>query len=71
MVYYFLLGSINTIRVWNVETGHAITRMSVSRRGREVIVWCLGILSDNTIVSGDSLGRLIFWDSALGDQVRI
>ncbi|KAJ8713520.1 hypothetical protein PYW07_013890 [Mythimna separata] len=63
-------GSINTIRVWNVQTGHAITRMSVSRRGREVIVWCLGILSDNTIVSGDSLGRLIFWDSTLGDQLE-
>lgn len=54
-----------------METGHAITRMSVSRRGREVIVWCLGILLDNTIVSGDSLGRLIFWDGTLGDQVSI
>lgn len=63
-------GSINTIRVWNVDTGHAITRMSVSRRGREVIVWCLDILSDNTIVSGDSLGRLIFWDGTLGDQIE-
>ncbi|XP_021181537.3 U3 small nucleolar RNA-associated protein 4 homolog [Helicoverpa armigera] len=63
-------GSINTIRVWNVATGHAISRMSVTRRGREVIVWCLGILSDNTIVSGDSLGRLIFWDGTLGDQIE-
>lgn len=54
-----------------MDTGHAITRMSVSRRGREVIVWCLDILSDNTIVSGDSLGRLIFWDGTLGDQVNI
>ncbi|XP_075979047.1 UTP4 small subunit processome component l(3)72Dn [Anticarsia gemmatalis] len=63
-------GSVNTIRVWNVETGQAISRMSVSRRGREVIVWCLGVLSDNTVVSGDSLGRLIFWDSAVGDQIE-
>ncbi|CAB3251694.1 unnamed protein product [Arctia plantaginis] len=63
-------GSVNTIRVWNVETGEAINRMSVSRRGKEVIVWCLGVLSDNTIVSGDSLGRLIFWDSTVGDQIE-
>lgn len=63
-------GSINTIRVWNVGTGQAINRMSVSRRGKEVIVWSLAFLSDNTIVSGDSLGRLIFWDSSIGDQIE-
>lgn len=44
--------------------------MSVSRRGKETIVWCLAVLSDNTVVSGDSYGRLTFWDSNLGDQVR-
>lgn len=69
--FMFISGSVNTIRLWNVETGQAISRMNVSRRGGEVIVWCLQFLSDNTIVSGDSLGRLIFWDSVLGDQVRI
>lgn len=63
-------GSIDTIRVWNVETGHATCRMSVSRRGKETIVWCLAVLSDNTVVSGDSYGRLTFWDSNLGDQIE-
>ncbi|KAJ0178260.1 hypothetical protein K1T71_006083 [Dendrolimus kikuchii] len=65
-----ITGSVNTIRVWNVNTGHAITRISVSRRDKEVIVWCLAVLSDNIIVSGDSLGRLTFWDGNLGDQVE-
>ncbi|CAH0729798.1 unnamed protein product, partial [Brenthis ino] len=63
-------GSVDTIRVWNVETGHATCRISVSRRGKETIVWCLAVLSDNVVVSGDSMGRLTFWDSTLGDQIE-
>ncbi|XP_037294698.1 U3 small nucleolar RNA-associated protein 4 homolog isoform X2 [Manduca sexta] len=63
-------GSVNTIRVWNVETGQATARMSVSRRGKDVIVWALAVLSDNTVISGDSQGRLTFWDSTLGDQIE-
>lgn len=55
--------------MWNVQTGQAISRMSVSRRGKETIVWCLAVLSDDILVSGDSHGRLTFWDGALGEQV--
>ncbi|KAM3966216.1 UTP4 small subunit processome component l(3)72Dn [Aphomia sociella] len=63
-------GSVDTIRVWNVQTGHAKSRMSVSRRGKETIVWCLAVLADNIVVSGDSGGRLTFWDGDLGDQIE-
>ncbi|XP_047504448.1 U3 small nucleolar RNA-associated protein 4 homolog [Pieris napi] len=63
-------GSINTIRVWDVNTGHATCRISCTRRGEEVIVWSIGILSDNTIVSGDSYGRLTIWDGTVGDQIE-
>ncbi|KOB78040.1 Cirhin [Operophtera brumata] len=63
-------GSVDSIRVWNVKTGQATCRLSVSKRGEEVIVWCLAFLSDDTIVSGDSLGRLSFWDSTIGDQIE-
>ncbi|XP_072947346.1 U3 small nucleolar RNA-associated protein 4 homolog [Epargyreus clarus] len=63
-------GSVDTIRVWNVQTGHATCRISVTRRGKETIVWCLAVLSDNVVVSGDSHGRLTFWDSALGEQIE-
>ncbi|XP_049874105.1 U3 small nucleolar RNA-associated protein 4 homolog [Pectinophora gossypiella] len=62
--------SIDTIRVWNVLTGHAMTRISVTRRQKEVVVWCVAMLSDNTIVSGDSQGRLTFWDSTVGEQIE-
>lgn len=63
-------GSVNTIRVWNVETGHATTRISVSRRGKEVIVWSLVTLENNIIASGDSLGRLTLWDGNTGDEIE-
>ncbi|XP_026762626.2 U3 small nucleolar RNA-associated protein 4 homolog [Galleria mellonella] len=63
-------GSVDTIRVWNVQTGQAKSRMSVSRRGKETIVWCLAVLADNIVVSGDSGGRLTFWDGDLGDQIE-
>ncbi|VVC86764.1 unnamed protein product [Leptidea sinapis] len=63
-------GSIDNIRVWNVHNGQATCRISCSRRGKEVIVWCVGILSDNTIISGDSHGRLTFWDGVMGDQIE-
>ncbi|XP_063363511.1 U3 small nucleolar RNA-associated protein 4 homolog [Cydia amplana] len=69
---FLITGSLNSIRVWNTDTGHAITKMSVSgsKRCNDVIIWSLAVLSDNIIVSGDSLGRLTFWDSALGDQIE-
>lgn len=70
MKLLLLLGSIDTIRVWNVETGHATSRMLASRRGKETIVWCLAVLSDNIVVSGDSHGKLTFWDRTLGEQVN-
>lgn len=63
-------GSIDTIRVWNVETGHATCRMLASRRGKETIVWSLAVLSDNIVASGDSHGRLTFWDRTLGEQIE-
>ncbi|CAG9561258.1 unnamed protein product [Danaus chrysippus] len=63
-------GSVDTIRVWNVEMGYATCRISVNRRGKETIVWSLAVLSDNTVVSGDSHGRLTFWDGNLGDQIE-
>lgn len=47
-----------------------MTRISVSRRKKEVIVWSIAVLSDKTIVSGDSHGRLTFWDSTHGEQVK-
>lgn len=62
--------SMNTIRIWNAQTGHAVKRISARRRGKDVIVWCIAVLSDLTIISGDSNGRLSFWDGSLGEQIE-
>ncbi|XP_034938638.1 U3 small nucleolar RNA-associated protein 4 homolog [Chelonus insularis] len=61
-------GSPDTIRVWNAETGHAVHKMTTSRKHikKETIVWSLGVTDNNFIVSGDSRGVLSIWDPVVG-----
>lgn len=65
-------GSIGTVRVWNVDTGHAVHRMNVARKhtNTETVVWALAITDDFTIISGDSRGIITFWDGILGSQIE-
>ncbi|XP_069701427.1 U3 small nucleolar RNA-associated protein 4 homolog isoform X2 [Periplaneta americana] len=65
-------GSADAVRIWNVESGHAIHRMKPGRvqSSRETIVWCLAVTRDFTIVSGDSRGRLTFWEGNTGTQIE-
>lgn len=64
-------GSIDAVKVWNVTTGHVIHKMSTGRVNmhNETIVWSVEVLKDLTIVTGDSRGRLTFWDGNLGTQI--
>lgn len=64
-------GSIDTIRIWNKTTGHVIHKMSTGRveKAKETVVWSIYVLKNMTIVSGDSRGRLTFWDGNLGSQI--
>ncbi|KAJ6652485.1 hypothetical protein lerEdw1_011455 [Lerista edwardsae] len=64
-------GSMDLIRVFDVRSGHAVQRILVDRRtrgprSRRCAVWSVGFLSDGTIVSADSAGKLQFWDSETG-----
>lgn len=61
-------GSTDTIRVWNIMSGHAIHKMTTSRSNvrKDTIVWCLAVTDDNVIISGDSDGFLCFWDPHMG-----
>ncbi|KAK7793328.1 hypothetical protein R5R35_003064 [Gryllus longicercus] len=61
-------GSSDTIRIWNVETGHAIHKMTTGRdqRNKETIIWCLAVTDDFTIVTGDSRGELGIWSGHQG-----
>lgn len=65
-------GGIDAIRIWNVKSGHALHKLSTGRSNadKETIVWCLQITSDFTIISGDSRGKLTFWDGKVGAQIE-
>lgn len=68
-------GMMDMIRIFDTETGHATHRLLVERgvgaaKNREVVVWSLVFLSDNTIVSGDSAGKVQIWDSFTGTLIR-
>ncbi|KAK9502930.1 hypothetical protein O3M35_011610 [Rhynocoris fuscipes] len=68
---YLITGSTDTIRVWKVSTGHAVHRLLTGRETnrKETIVWSLAVTDDFTIISGDSRGKLCFWDGNAGVSV--
>ncbi|CAL8357813.1 unnamed protein product [Lota lota] len=68
-------GTMDMIRVFNVDSGHATQRMMVDRaagatKKKEVVVWGVVFLSDNTVISGDSAGKVQVWDSQMGTLIR-
>ncbi|KAL1924575.1 uncharacterized protein VTP21DRAFT_4229 [Calcarisporiella thermophila] len=65
---YIITGSSDSsLRKWDVSQGRVVSRMTVDRvRGEDTIVWAVNVLPDGTIVSGDSLGHVKFWDGNLG-----
>lgn len=64
-------GSLDAVKVWNIQTGQVVHKMSTGRAdpNQETIVWCVDILDDFTIVSGDSRGKVTFWDGNIGTQI--
>lgn len=64
-------GSIDAVKVWNVQTGQVVHKMSTGRAEpkQETIVWCIDILNDFTIVTGDSRGKVTFWDGNMGSHI--
>lgn len=40
-----------------------------SSGGQRTIVWCVGVLKDGNVVSGDSMGNVKIWDSNTGTQI--
>ncbi|XP_070763784.1 U3 small nucleolar RNA-associated protein 4 homolog isoform X1 [Enoplosus armatus] len=68
-------GMMDMIRIFDAETGHATHRLLVERgigatKSKEVVVWSVAFLSDRTIVSGDSAGKVQIWDGLTGTLVR-
>ncbi|XP_051703186.1 U3 small nucleolar RNA-associated protein 4 homolog isoform X2 [Oryctolagus cuniculus] len=68
-------GSIDYISVFDVKSGSAIHKMMVDRQymgvsKRKCIVWGVAFLSDGTVISVDSAGKVQFWDSATGTLAK-
>ncbi|KAL5535151.1 UTP4 [Sanghuangporus sanghuang] len=64
-------GSDSSLRKWDAKTGRILDRMSTDKaRGERTLVWAVGVLADGTIVSGDSLGIVKFWDSRTCTQLH-
>uniref|UniRef100_A0A7N8WQ27 UTP4 small subunit processome component n=1 Tax=Mastacembelus armatus TaxID=205130 RepID=A0A7N8WQ27_9TELE len=68
-------GMMDMIRIFDAETGHATHRLLVERgigasKSKEVVVWCVAFLSDHTIISGDSAGKVQIWDGFTGTVVK-
>lgn len=61
-------GTDGCVHVWNVDTGREMIRITVDgiSRSDPPCVWVVKVLSDGTIVSGDSLGQVSFWDGRFG-----
>ncbi|KAG8733115.1 U3 small nucleolar RNA-associated protein [Ceratobasidium sp. 423] len=63
--------SDSSLRTWDVRTGRVLNRMTVERaRGERTLVWSVAVLGDGTIVSGDSLGTVKFWDNKTATQIH-
>lgn len=76
---YIVAGCSNsTIRRFDVPTSGSIVgvwrgtlRMTLDRlKGEHTVVWTVAILEDGTVVSGDSMGNVKFWDGKMGTQTQ-
>ncbi|KAL2093088.1 hypothetical protein ACEWY4_010400 [Coilia grayii] len=68
-------GMMDMIRVFDVQTGHVLHRLLVDKavgapRNQECVVWSVVFLSDNTVISGDSSGRVKVWDTITGTLIK-
>ncbi|CAL8070237.1 unnamed protein product [Orchesella dallaii] len=64
---YIASGSVDSVRLWDVEKGHAIQRLITGRsKNKETIVWSIVMMENFTIASGDSRGIVSFWDGRVG-----
>ncbi|CDU23848.1 related to UTP4-U3 snoRNP protein [Sporisorium scitamineum] len=62
----FLVGglALSTAVVWDASTGNITTKLAVQKnRTESTIVWSVATLPDGTIVTGDSTGRVTFFDA--------
>ncbi len=61
-----------SVRVWHVASWQALSRYVLESEGRRKppLVWSVALLSDLTVVTGDSTGHVCFYDGHHGTLLR-
>ncbi|GAA5933116.1 hypothetical protein JCM3775_005316 [Rhodotorula graminis] len=76
---YLVAGCSNsTIRRFDVPSSGSVQgvwrgglRMTLDRlKGEHTVVWAVAVLASGTVVSGDSMGNVKFWDGSNGTQAQ-
>lgn len=70
--------SNSTIRRFDVPASGSVVgiwrggpRMTLDRlKGEHTVVWAVAVLGNGTVVSGDSMGNVKFWDAKMGTQTQ-
>eukprot|EP00750_Incisomonas_marina_P007470 INCI14983.1.p1 GENE.INCI14983.1~~INCI14983.1.p1 ORF type:complete len:838 (+),score=159.59 INCI14983.1:250-2763(+) len=63
----FCGGADSQIRCFAAQSGRTLFTMTVENYGQEpTLIWSLQVLSDFTVISGDSLGHVQVWDGGIG-----
>ena len=64
-------GADGTIRKYDVTCGRSVLRITLERYGpQSTLVWSVKCLSDSTIISADSCGKVNFWNGVHGTLNR-
>lgn len=68
---FIVTGSDDTIRIFDVTTGHTVYKMSPSRseKNQEVSIYSLVVLRDLTIIAGDVRGYITVWNGENGTHI--
>ncbi|TDG48122.1 hypothetical protein AWZ03_005539 [Drosophila navojoa] len=61
-------GSVGAVRIWNVANGHPLHTITLS--AKNVIVYTLQVLKDDTIIAGDSAGYVTVWNAENATQLE-
>ncbi|KAI4471576.1 u3 small nucleolar rna-associated protein 4 [Holotrichia oblita] len=69
---YIVSSGMDAVRIWDANSGNALHKMTTGRTEihKPTIVWCLDVMKDFTIITGDSRGKLTFWDGKIGSQIE-
>lgn len=65
---YIVSGSADSVRIWNVQTGHMTDRITLTRtvKSQENLAWSVVVTHDFTIIVGDSCGNVSFFNGLQG-----